>query len=130
MGRISMIQLRSKKLKLPCFIFSLSSYETQVRPEDGVELFQLLGPAAGLFLLTMHGNIIRKIKIFLKISTNYAIPVVHYFLTLEIMKPVGKKTIIQQKTRMAGEVITLDKWPILYLQTLHSPLTRQPQKET
>jgi len=48
LGRISMIQLRNKNLKLPCFIFSLSSYETQVCPKDGVKLFQLLEPTAGL----------------------------------------------------------------------------------
>lgn len=46
--RISTIELRGKTLQLPCFVYSLSSHETQVPPKDGVKLFQLLEPAAGL----------------------------------------------------------------------------------
>lgn len=42
--RVLSLKLKNKSLKLPCFIFSLSSYETQVSPKDGVKLFQLLNP--------------------------------------------------------------------------------------
>ncbi|KKM11545.1 hypothetical protein SY88_07520 [Clostridiales bacterium PH28_bin88] len=42
------LKLENKSFKLPCFIFSLSSHETQVSPKDGVKLFQLLKPAATL----------------------------------------------------------------------------------
>lgn len=41
-------EIKGKSLKLPCFFFSLSSHETQVSPKNGVELFKLLKPAAGL----------------------------------------------------------------------------------
>ncbi|MCC7571687.1 toll/interleukin-1 receptor domain-containing protein [Candidatus Micrarchaeota archaeon] len=43
-----MLEMKNKSLKLPCFIFSLSSHETQVSAQDGVELFKLLKPAACL----------------------------------------------------------------------------------
>ena len=46
--RVSTLQLHNKILKLPLFVFSLSSFETQVRPIDGVKLFQLLEPDACL----------------------------------------------------------------------------------
>lgn len=46
--RLSSLDLGRLMLQLPCFIFSLSSYESQVSPKDGVNLFQLLEPAAGL----------------------------------------------------------------------------------
>lgn len=46
--RILTLKLKNKSLRLPCFIFSLSSHETQVSPEDGVKLFQSLKPAASL----------------------------------------------------------------------------------
>jgi len=46
--RIQTLKLKNKSLRLPCFIFSLSSHETQVSPKDGVKLFQLLKPAASL----------------------------------------------------------------------------------
>jgi len=46
--RILTLKLKNKSLKLPCFVFSLSSHETQASPMDGVKLFQLLKPTAGL----------------------------------------------------------------------------------
>lgn len=46
--RIVTLKLKKKSLRLPCFIFSLSSHETQVSPKDGVKLFQLLKPSASL----------------------------------------------------------------------------------
>lgn len=46
--RLSTLKLRNKTLNLPCFVFSLSSHETQVHPKDGVKLLQLLEPVAGL----------------------------------------------------------------------------------
>lgn len=46
--RMSKLELRNKTLQLPCFVFSLSSHETQVSPKDGINLLQFLGPAAGL----------------------------------------------------------------------------------
>lgn len=46
--RLLTLKLKKKILKLPCFIFSLSSHETQVSPKDGSKLFQLLKPAACL----------------------------------------------------------------------------------
>mgnify|MGYP003968740789 CR=1 FL=1 len=46
--RLSSIDLGRMMLQLPCFVFSLSSHESQVSPKDGVNLFQLLEPAAGL----------------------------------------------------------------------------------
>ena len=46
--RLSKLELRSKTLQLPNFVFSLSSHETQVSPKDGVNLLQFLEPAAGL----------------------------------------------------------------------------------
>jgi queuine/archaeosine tRNA-ribosyltransferase len=46
--RVPEIEIHGKTLQLPCFVFSLSSHETQVSPKDGVSLFQFLSPAAGL----------------------------------------------------------------------------------
>ena len=46
--RLSSLGLGRTTLQLPCFVFSLSSHESQVSPKDGVNLFQLLEPAAGL----------------------------------------------------------------------------------
>lgn len=42
------LKLQNKTLKLPCFIFSLSSFETQLHPHDGIRLFNFLIPHAGL----------------------------------------------------------------------------------
>ena len=42
------VSLRNKDLELPNFIFSLSSYDTQVRPEDGLNLFRFLEPTTCL----------------------------------------------------------------------------------
>lgn len=46
--RLSSLDLGRMTLQLPCFIFALSSHESQVSPKDGVNLLQLLEPAAGL----------------------------------------------------------------------------------
>ncbi|MBW1702384.1 MAG: hypothetical protein JRJ50_09725 [Deltaproteobacteria bacterium] len=46
--RLSSLDLDRMTLQLPCFVFALSSHESQVSPKDGVNLFQLLEPAAGL----------------------------------------------------------------------------------
>lgn len=48
LGRPEYIQINSKTIKLPSFIFSLSSHETQLRPKDGIALFQFLEPASAL----------------------------------------------------------------------------------
>ena len=43
------LDIGRKVLRLPCFMFSLSSHETPVTPKDGLRLFQLLKPSsAGL----------------------------------------------------------------------------------
>lgn len=42
------IHTRDKSLELPCFVFSLSTHDTQVRPEDGVKLFRYFEPSACL----------------------------------------------------------------------------------
>ena len=46
--RLAYLDLSRIKLQLPCFVFSLSSFESQISPKDGIRLFQLLEPAAGL----------------------------------------------------------------------------------
>lgn len=46
--RMSTLEFRSKTLQLPCFLFSVSSYETQIQPRDGIKLFQHFQPAAVL----------------------------------------------------------------------------------
>lgn len=46
--RKSSLVLRGKSLQLPCFMFSLSSFETKVTPKAGLKLFEILQPAAGL----------------------------------------------------------------------------------
>lgn len=46
--RESTLSIRKKKINLPSFVFSLSSHDTQVRPEDGVTLFRNLKPSACL----------------------------------------------------------------------------------
>ena len=46
--RVTKLELGAKTLNLPCFVFSLSSHETQIRPKDGIELFQYLVPPASL----------------------------------------------------------------------------------
>lgn len=40
------INIGSKVLQLPSFIFSLSTHETQISPKDGIELFSFLEPEA------------------------------------------------------------------------------------
>lgn len=40
--------VRGKTLSLPAFVFSLSSHETQVSPDEGATLLRLLEPAAAL----------------------------------------------------------------------------------
>lgn len=42
------LDINGKSFKLPGFIFSLSSHETQVPPRDGVDLLKSLNPSAGL----------------------------------------------------------------------------------
>ncbi len=44
--RATVLKLQNKILKLPCFIFSLSSFETQLHPQDGLKLFKYYNPAA------------------------------------------------------------------------------------
>ncbi|HJZ04790.1 MAG TPA: toll/interleukin-1 receptor domain-containing protein [Patescibacteria group bacterium] len=44
--RISTLELSRKKIKLPFFMFSLSSHETQVLPGEGVRLLKFLEPEA------------------------------------------------------------------------------------
>lgn len=46
--RMRELTVRGKKLRLPAFAFSLSSHETQVKPEEGVTLLRLLQPSAAL----------------------------------------------------------------------------------
>jgi hypothetical protein len=46
--RTKELTIHGKMLQLPCFVFSLSSHETQVTPVGGLELFQLLNPSACL----------------------------------------------------------------------------------
>jgi len=46
--RTKELTIHGKTLQLPCFVFSLSSHETQVTPVGGLELFQLLNPSACL----------------------------------------------------------------------------------
>jgi queuine/archaeosine tRNA-ribosyltransferase len=46
--RMATFELGGKTLQLPCFLFSVSSHETQIQPRDGVKLFQLLQPSAVL----------------------------------------------------------------------------------
>lgn len=46
--RVQELHIRGKTLRLPCFVFSVSSHETQVRPVDGIALFRALTPPAGL----------------------------------------------------------------------------------
>lgn len=42
------LAIGNKKLELPCFVFSLSTHDTQVRPLDGVKLFRYFEPSACL----------------------------------------------------------------------------------
>jgi hypothetical protein len=46
--RLKMIEVNKKVLKLPCFIFSLSSHETQLHPKNGIQLFLFIKPYATL----------------------------------------------------------------------------------
>lgn len=43
--RAKSIRISGKEVKLPCFMYSLSSFETQISPKDGLELFSLLKQA-------------------------------------------------------------------------------------
>lgn len=47
-ARVSELTVHGKTLQLPCFVFSLSSHETQITPAGGLELFQLLKPSSCL----------------------------------------------------------------------------------
>lgn len=42
------LKVRGKTLRLPAFVFSLSSHETQVNPKDGAMLLQMLEPSTTL----------------------------------------------------------------------------------
>lgn len=42
------LKVRGKTLRLPAFVFSLSSHETQVSPKDGAMLLQMLEPSTAL----------------------------------------------------------------------------------
>lgn len=46
--RLREISVRHKQLRLPAFVFSLSSHETQVSPSEGATLLRLLEPRAAL----------------------------------------------------------------------------------
>lgn len=46
--RAKELLVREKTLRLPAFVFSLSSHETQVTPKEGASLLQLLGPGPAL----------------------------------------------------------------------------------
>lgn len=46
--RPSSLVVRGKTIRLPAFVFSLSSFETRLDPRPGVELLGLATPAAGL----------------------------------------------------------------------------------
>ena len=48
LGRKTEIAFGAKTLRLPSFAFSLSSYETQISPKDGLEILNSLGPSVGL----------------------------------------------------------------------------------
>ncbi len=48
LGRKSEITFGAKTLQLPSFAFSLSSYETQISPKDGLEILNYLCPSVGL----------------------------------------------------------------------------------
>lgn len=43
-----MLKVQNKTLPLPCFLFSLSTHETQIQPAEGIKLFQFLEPSAVL----------------------------------------------------------------------------------
>ncbi|MBX3349141.1 MAG: TIR domain-containing protein [Nitrospira sp.] len=47
-GRAQEVTIGRKVLKLPAFVFSLSSHETQVSPKEGASLLQYLEPGAAL----------------------------------------------------------------------------------
>jgi len=44
--RKTSLRINGKELAIPGFVFSLSSYETQIRPKDGLELFSMLKQAS------------------------------------------------------------------------------------
>jgi len=46
--RVQELQIGGKTLKLPAFVFSLSSHETQVSPKEGASLLSFLEPGAAL----------------------------------------------------------------------------------
>ena len=48
LGRKTEIVFGAKTLRLPSFAFSLSSYETQISPKDGLEILNSLCPSVGL----------------------------------------------------------------------------------
>ena len=48
LGRKTEIAFGAKTLRLPSFAFSLSSYETQISPKDGLEILNSLYPSVGL----------------------------------------------------------------------------------
>jgi len=48
MARPRELKVREKTLRLPAFVFSLSSHETQVTPREGATLLRLLEPDAAL----------------------------------------------------------------------------------
>ncbi len=48
MQRLRALKVRDKELRLPAFVFSLSSHETQVNPNEGTNLLRLMEPNASL----------------------------------------------------------------------------------
>ena len=46
--RLRELKVRDKELRLPAFVFSLSSHETQVNPNEGTNLLHLMEPNASL----------------------------------------------------------------------------------
>ena len=63
--RPNQVIIRGKTLKLPSFVFSLSSHETQIGPQDGINLFRAFMPATGLVSAYDAWDLISKKKPFI-----------------------------------------------------------------
>lgn len=68
--RLSMLKLQNKTLPLPCFLFSLSTHETQIQPDEGVKLFQFLEPSAVLISAYDAWNYLKKSDAYLRSVEN------------------------------------------------------------
>jgi len=64
-NRVKALTLGDKRLSLPCFAFSLSSHETQIRPKEGVKLFDLL-PSSTVLVSAYDAYRYRSDRAFLK----------------------------------------------------------------